>query len=188
MDSGQAKRPLIVVPNAVYHKWILEIAGGTDEKGQAVHGVLPHFPINALHNLNEAYLKPLADKSGGFKKVPEMSITVMSYEGMARLGLTQDGMDTLGANMKRILSQGAADAKADAKMDALIEEQFGMANKGTYAPMEAFGFDYFVMDEAHNAKNIFSRVKSDKTTASHFQIQGGEPSARALKRLCFPST
>ena len=49
---GDAKRALVVVPDATYKKWIMEISGGYDKDGFWIYGAVPNVNLFAWGNLN----------------------------------------------------------------------------------------------------------------------------------------
>jgi len=49
---GDAKRALVVVPDATYKKWMMEISGGYDKDGFWIYGAVPNVTLFAWGNLN----------------------------------------------------------------------------------------------------------------------------------------
>lgn len=182
MYYGKATRPLIVVPNPTYGKWIKEIIGFEDKStGQFVPGVLSNIgvKVNEWYNLGTDILKKI-DLS---KPVPANTITIVTYEGLAKIGYGSKVMAEMFEELARILAQVGDQEKS--KRD--IEKQFqkyreliGVGNKGTEADIDALGFDYLVVDEAHNFKNVFADVPQDEDGVKRFKITGAE-SQRAMK-------
>jgi superfamily II DNA or RNA helicase len=198
IHQGKCQRPVVVVPNSVYKKWIREIFGYNDDAtGEYVPGVLSGTGItcNEWYNLGSEKLKQLDkekvitfDKKTGtyaFKKVPARSITVLTYEGLGKIGYGPDVMDTLFEELSNILLQ--VDGDEDTKSQRDIEKQrekmqeiIGMGNKGSICDIEQMGFDYLVIDEMHNFKNVFSYVPTDKEGNKRFKIEAAQ-SARAIR-------
>ncbi len=182
--SEKCKRPLIVVPNATYKKWIREIIGYEDEKsGEFVQGVLSHIPlkINEWYNLGKGY-KETIDL---MESVEENSITVVTYEGMNKIGFSQKVIDLLLEELSNILAQVGKDGKTARDIEKIRdrhEEIIGMGLKDTIADIDTLGFDYMIIDEAHNFKNIFDQVPTDSQGRKRFKISGSQ-SDRGIK--CF---
>ncbi|KAB2913817.1 MAG: hypothetical protein F9K23_16370, partial [Bacteroidetes bacterium] len=180
--SGKCKRPLIVVPNPTYNKWVKELFGYTDTAtGQFIAGVLSGtgYTVNAWYNLNAQSVNPAVLK----KKVAENSITVLTYEGFMRLGFSQKLMDGLFDELSHILMQsdeGKKTKRDTAKLTLSLEELVGGSNKQTVVNVDDLGFDFVCVDEAHNYKNVFAYVPPDEKGSKRFKIDGGL-SARAQK-------
>lgn len=197
IHQGKCSRPLIVVPNAVYKKWIREIFGFVDEQtGDFLPGVLSGTGItcNDWYNLGSEKLKELdkqkviklnKDGSYDFKPVPARSITVVTYEGLSKIGFGRNVMDTLFNELSDILLQ--TDDEEDAKSQRDIEKQrekmeeiIGLGNKGSICDIDQLLCDYLVIDEMHNFKNVFSYVPTDAEGNKRFKIESAQ-SARAIR-------
>jgi hypothetical protein len=185
IQSGKCSRPMIVVPNATYVKWIREIVGYEDDKtGEYVPGVLTNtgVTINDWFNLGTAVLPKVSLD----KKVPANSITMLTYEGFIKLGYSEETMEKLFDELKVIMSQentGKASSQRDIeKQYQKYRELLGVGNKGSVADIESLGLDYLVIDEAHNFKNIFSYVPTDDNGNKRFNIEA-TGSDRGIK--CF---
>lgn len=176
--TGQCKRPLIIVPNPTYKKWIGETVGIFNEDGtQKVAGILPQYKdrINDLYNLGAGYGEKLPER------LPtDYSITFMSYEGLEQLGFSQKARDQIGAELFKILNQGLTDRDKE-KLREGVDKILGGVNANTIANFDELGFDYVVVDEAHNFKNIFTRVKPrvEENGAGH--VSDDEEEIIALK-------
>lgn len=189
MYTGQCKRPLIVVPNPTYAKWISETVGEFNPDGSTrVHGVLPQFAnrVNDYYNLGVNYAQRAIDNPPR-----DYTITFMSYEGLENLGMSKGLQEQLGQELYEILAQGI-DKRDQEKLREKIDGMFGDATAGTSINFDDLGFDYLVFDEAHNAKKIFTKVagevdKDDKSEKannrgkSQYAITSGNPSKRAEK-------
>ena len=190
IDMGYSKRPLIIVPNQTYKQWISEIKN-----------FCGHIPINELYNLSDSIVEEFLDVNGDSNKVPEKSITIVTYEGMKRLGFGEDVANELQGKIYPILMQsteGLSDKKADQRMvqvNASVEKLLGTALRRTTINVEDLGFDYACLDEAHAAKKVFTHVQgeatehlgdsSKKTQAkSNYSISAGTPSENAIKAFC----
>jgi superfamily II DNA or RNA helicase len=157
MYMGQCKRPLVVVPDATYEKWISECVGEFNPDGTTkVHGVLPQFKdrINNWYNLGKGY-------GDGIITPPEDgTITFVTFYALQKMGLSRSVQDELGREMVTILSQGL-DGRDIEKLREKIDEYMGDATSGTVVNFDEMGFDYLIFDEAHNAKKVFTEVKGD---------------------------
>jgi superfamily II DNA/RNA helicase len=173
IKNGKCKRPIIAVPNPTYKNWIKEMLGEED-----LAGVLTGtgITVNEWFNLGAKYKKLKLDK-----KVPANSITLVSYEGLMKIGFNDVTQAEHFDQLSNIVGQreGSSDRDKE-KMNEKYREIIGEGLKETIADIETLGIDYVVVDEAHNFKNIFSEVKSDKGQ-KHFHVQGGQPSNRGIK-------
>lgn len=169
--SGQCKRPLIVVPKPTYKKWVAELIGYTDKKsGEFVPGVLSYtgVSLNDWYNLGTQVVKGLNLN----KKVAEKSITLVTYEGFKRLGFGKDVSDDLFTELVNILGQSSEKSERDKEIKyQKFREMIGVGLKNTVADVDALGFDYVVIDEAHRCKNVFDSVKADEDRGKRYSIQ-----------------
>lgn len=177
---GKCKRPLVVVPNPTYKNWIKEMIGFEDKAG-VLTGT--DISINEWYNLGAEYSQ-LVDLT---KKIKEKSITLVTYEGLMKIGFGEGVESGLFKELSNILEQDKAESERDRqKRHEKYRELLGVGLKDTIADIEKLGFDYIVIDEGHNFKNVFSEVKSeDKEDGGdgkkRFHITGGQPSNRAVK-------
>lgn len=186
LESGQCKRPLIVVPNQTYTNWINEIKGQIENGEIVLTGVLPQYQVNDLYNLGTTYLEQIQDKNGNIEAVPDKSITVLTYEGFNRLAFNEDTWGNIKAQIFEILNQGTEKDREREKLFEKIDELMGQGIKGGMVNIEDLGFDYLVIDEAHAAKKSFTQVKGainslGKRNNSPYQIRSGTPSMIALR-------
>ncbi len=181
MYSGKCTRPLIVVPNPTYKKWIEEIVGSIDKDGKIVkEGILTGtgITINDWYNLGTG----IKEKINLEKAVPAKSITMLTYEGFKKIGFGDEVSDELFVELANILGQsqfakeksGSNKSARDTEMEyQKYREKIGVGMKGTIADIEKLGFDYIVIDEAHRCKNVFDSVKlKEKSDTKRFNIQG----------------
>ncbi|MVO09736.1 SNF2 family helicase [Flavobacterium sp. TP390] len=174
LNTGKCKRPIVAVPNPTYKNWIAEIIG-IDGKEGILTGT--GITINEWYNLGSDYSHIDLEK-----KVPERSITLVTYEGLQKIGFSKETSDEHFQELANILSQNDDKSERDAeKENEKLREIIGVGNKETIADIETLGFDYIVVDEAHNFKNVFSEVKADKQSGKQFHIRGGQPSNRGIK-------
>ena len=168
MVRGWKKRPLIVVPNNVYEKWIYEIKE-----------VLPNVKINKLYNLNAKIIEQLS-KNG----IEDNSISIITGEGFTRLGFKEETYSELTNDLYDTISSNNLNKRQRAKMEEKVESLTGKAAKKTTTQVffEDLGFDTIVLDEAHRYKNIFTSAKVEKGQSNEFsRVSSGITSTRGIK-------
>lgn len=199
MEKGLFKRPMIVVPQKVYKKWIAEISGvKTDKdikKGKTIlhkkgavisEGILPHIQINDYDNLGVNHLEKVTDKNGVALTVPEFSITMVTFEGLEKIGFSEASEGDLVTNVKEMLSQGQS-GRAGAIIELQSEKWIDNALAKTEVDIEDMGIDCIIVDETHNFRVLFTEVKGDidddgeREKKNFLSGGGGSPSTRALK-------
>jgi hypothetical protein len=181
LDAGYCKRPFICVPNQVYRQFITEIKT-----------FAPHIPINEAYNMSDDIAMNFM-MGGNIISVPEGSITMMTYEGLERIGFSEETQITIFDGLWEVLSQGElTSAKAKTQFAAKVETILGKVSKGTIYNIEDFGWDFGVYDEAHKMKKVFTQVKGEATgnetekgtterEKNPYAISAGSPSSIALK-------
>lgn len=172
LNTGRCTRPLVVVPNPTYKNWILEILGNKE-----MEGILSNTDVT----INDWYNLGVGVSFDASKKVPERSITIVTYEGFEKLGFDNATAEEHLNELSGILDQADVSERNQEKSYEKYREMIGTGNKNTIADIEVLGFDFLVIDEAHNFKNIFSEVKADKKAGKQFHITGGQPSTRGIK-------
>jgi hypothetical protein len=184
MQAGRFKRPLLVVPNPTYKKWIREIIGYKDEKtGEIIAGVMTglNIKINDFYNLG---VKVKYEN----KKVEEGSITIMTYQGFAKMGFSPKLRSELVSEFTDILMQNDSDTKSKRDIQKgieVIKELVGEGNKNTVVDIDELGFDSIIIDEAHNFKNVFDSVNTDENGDKRYDIKGSSsPSAARAFMHC----
>lgn len=179
MVAGYCKRPFLVVPNQTYKQWLSEIKNA-----------LPHRKTNGLFNLGVDIIDNVKDENNNVIKVDEGSITVLTYEGFAKLGFNSETESALTKELYEILNQGGAEEVMSEKQKVgfyeKLEKLIGKGLKGTNVEIESLGFDFVCFDEAHALKKVFTTVKGEqvegeKKAKKNYQIQSGSPSDTALK-------
>lgn len=189
LDSGYAKRPILVVPNQTYKQWISEF-----KKFAA------HIPINEFYNLSSDYIEDWRDMEGKTKMVPAGSVSIITYEGMRQLGFTENTQNEIKPELGNILLQfndmeGVSDKKADRaaeKLESAVEKLIGKALAKTVINIEDLGFDFVLFDEAHANKKVFTFVKGQKEenlgnsgkdtkSVNRYELKSGEPSFNGVK-------
>ena len=205
--KGMFKRVLVPVPQKVYKKWIAEINGvfadkdiyeyqtvsGKKKRGKLLHkkgaliaeGILPHIAINDYDNLGVGLINRAVDENGVGITVLENSITMVTYEGLVKIGFGEDTEKELSQRLRTALSQGESGrgkAIQEQKADGWIDKAL---NK-TEVNIEDIGIDAIIVDEAHNFRNLFMEVKGDvgsngdREQKNFYAGSGGTPSSRAI--------
>lgn len=188
LDAGYAKRICLTVPNQVYKQFISEI-----------RSFAPHIPIIEGYNLSPEYLPNFQNSKGEMGNVPNGSITVLTYEGLERVGFNETTQNEMISGLYEILNQGGEServvsekksAKKTATFYEKIETLVGKGLSGTLFNIEDFGFDFMCYDEAHKMKKVFTAVKVENETDERgketrgrnpYQINSGVASNIALK-------
>lgn len=195
IQQGKCKRPLIVVPNQTYRKWIKELFGYQNKKtGEKGYGVLSGtgITLNDFYNLGAEVVT--SDVKGNLKAdgkslmtlLPENSISMVTYEGLKKLGINK-GLDESFQEMHDILQQNDRNFKSvrdQVKYQESLEEALSKVNKGSIVDFNTLGIDYLVIDEAHACKNIFEAVKSDEEGKVRYQL-GSASSELGIKAFFF---
>lgn len=176
IESGKCKRPLVVVPKSTYPNWIKEIIG----EGEGVEGVLSGtgIKINDWSNLSR-----ITDKH--IKALTDRSITLVTYQGFAKIGFKTDATHDFLCELADILEDKKEySARCSSQKYQEYAEMIGVGLKDTTCDIEDCRFDYIVIDEAHNFKNVFTRVRPNKDDLDFYKRRGyneGTRSTRALK-------
>lgn len=187
IETGYAKRPLLIVPNQTYKQWISEFKKFAG-----------HIRINEFYNLDASYIEDWKDVNGVTKLVSEGSVSIITYEGMVKLGFNENTISKLKPEVGAILFQqteGLSDKKKDRqteKLESQIEEMVGKLLAKTSIQIEDLGFDFISFDEAHACKKVFTSVAGEKEenlgnsgketqAISRYKIQSGAPSSRGVK-------
>jgi superfamily II DNA/RNA helicase len=206
-SKGMFKRPMIVVPQKVYKKWIGEMQGVIAEKNiyrtvngkrKLAHkkgellaeGILPHRAINDFYNLGSTVIPKITDENGKAVRVPEYSITIVTFEAISKIGFNQETEGPLNRRLLEALSQGESGRKK-ALVEQSAEKWIDHALSKTEVDIEDIGVDMILVDEAHNFRNLFMDVKGDPGEDNdtknadrgrkHFMSGGGsKPSDRAI--------
>lgn len=178
MQTGRSKRPLIVVPNAVYSKWRKDISD-----------LFPNVKINDLYNLNKESTERFRDKENPHKLViPENSVSLVTYEALKNVTFTDYSCEhELKEDFSKLLSEDFdGTATQNAQNAEKIKNVIGSASqvKNTnFVFYEECGWDNITVDEAHNFKNLWTvpRPKNKGESNEFAGIPSGKPSTRALK-------
>lgn len=177
-QTGRSKRPLIVVPNAVYSTWHEDISE-----------LFPNVKINDLYNLSKESTEKYRDKENPHKLViPEKSITLVTYEALKSITFTDHSCENeLKEDFSKLLSEDfEGNDRENAQGADKIKNVIGSASQVKDVDFffyEDCGWDNITVDEAHNFKNLWTvpRPKNKGESNEFAGIPSGNPSARALK-------
>lgn len=154
MQHGRCKCPLIIVPNAVYTKWIHDI-----------HELFPKITVNELHNLNKEIISNLNIKDG--------TVSICTTEALGNITLTRESVESwVKEDFKYLINIK--------KQEELFLPGDDLFSKET-VNLEEMGFDLLVVDEAHRYKNLVRKTASTGVYSEFSNLGFGEPSVRALK-------
>lgn len=167
MQHGKCKRPLIVVPKAVYSKWVHD----TKE-------LFPDIKVNELENLNKEIIDTLRmnsifeDENQGFL-LPAQTISICTVEALEKIYYTQEFIEnSLSHTISNMISLRILENELMADPKLSQEE---------YIIFDTLGTDLILVDEAHRYKNLIR--KSCGTTSEFTNLGFGSPSARAIRML-----
>ena len=181
LQSGRTKRPLIIVPKAVYTKWIHDF-----------QQLFPNIPINDLANFSPKALQSLNNGNHGLT-IPEGSISFCTNEALQRITFEDESIaGALFEDFSNLLGKSeeahSDNAKIRAKAISAITDEIGVASqtKEDYVFFERCGFDHITVDEAHRFKNLFRVPRSSKPDSKGMSqefpgLGQGTPSKRAMK-------
>lgn len=193
LQTGRCKRPVIIVPNQVYKKWVNDF-----------RELFPDVKINDLYNLSEKYIDKYFDESTHSLLVEPGSVTVITDSALQKITFSDEVCSNeLAEDFSYLLGVSDAlhsgDDKEKAKAYQKIQNEIGKASRiqvkklpegreqeiqQSYIFFDKCGFDNVVIDEAHRYKNLFTipRPKRGDKGAREFEGLGtGKPSIRAEK-------
>lgn len=177
MQRGNAKRPLIVVPNdSILKQWV-----------ETIFEAIPNAKVNVLGNLGKDYDLSHFDNKDG-------EITLVTYEGFQNIGFSDEITQRLAEKFSYInkkdvdsLENPITGGVSDETMreielaHAKEKKMQGIMKRGKVYDWEDFGFDHLTFDEVHNANHIVDKVRiEDKRFASDFRSQNQRPSKLGL--------
>lgn len=188
LKQGSVKRPLIAVPKQVYKNWIYEMFGfwtnGSEKNTKEfknsyfVNGALTgsKYKLNDWFNLG-------TNRAVENKEVPEYTITLVTYQGLEKIGFSEKLHAELGSEMYQILNAKEIErTERQAEKDKeKSEAMLGRALAKTELDIDVLNFDYLVADEAHAFKNIFSSFAIPEDFRNSWRMPKGTQSTRALK-------
>jgi predicted ABC-type ATPase len=188
LETGYSTRPVLVVPNQTYKQWINEFKT-----------FAAHIRINEFYNLDAGYIEDWQDVNGLTKKVEEGSVSIMTYEGMVKLGFNEDTITRIKPSLRQILFQQVGEDESSKKKDrralaleSKVEALVGKHLAKTTMNVEDLGFDFMCYDEAHALKKVFTNVAGeseenlgnsgkDTRPVVRYSLSSGEPSSRGIK-------
>lgn len=165
LQHGKCSRPLIIVPKAVYSKWVHDI-----------QELFPTVTLNQLENLNKDIIDDLrmnsifADENDSLL-LPVNSVSICTAEAIEKIYFKPDTQPLLEESFEHIISKK--------KQKEYFTPSAGLALE-QYVFFEELGIDLLLVDEAHRYKNLIKKVTG--SGYSEFSRLGyGEPSSRAVK-------
>lgn len=167
MQHGKCKRPLIIVPRAVYPKWIHD----TKE-------LFPNIKINELENLNKDIIDELrmnAVFSGSDDNylLAENSVSICTAEALEKIFYDEEFIETsLSATIGNMISQ------KNLKNELLPPEELSIDE---YVMIDTLGADLILVDEGHRYKNLIRKASGGSTEFT--KLGFGDASSRAVKML-----
>ena len=194
LELGICKKPIFVLPNQVYPQFVREIKS-----------ILPQYKVNALYNLRGINLELS-------KEIEDFSITCITETGLEMLGYSPEYQDngytesafiTLNEFNNNIPPKQATEiANTYEKIltnvaGKSLNEESGILETNEKVLVDNIGFDYLIVDEAHNYKNLITSVSGKiieeanesemdseqrlKREPTNFNFGDKTPSGRALR-------
>ena len=178
IQTGRSHRPLIMVPNSVYAKWVTDI-----------RQLFPNIKVNELYNFSDESISAYRDETDSHKlNIPVDSISVCTYEALKHITFTDESCEKeLLADFANLLSADFdRTANENAAMEEKIKGTIGAASAvkdANYVFFERCGFDNITVDEAHNFKNLWvtPKPRNKGESQEYAGIPSGTPSKRAIK-------
>lgn len=165
MERGNARRPLIVVPNdSILKQWV-----------ETIFETIPNAKVNVLGNLGKDYDLSKFDNKDG-------EITIVTYEGFNNIGFSENITQNLASKFSYISENELKSVNSISERDfqkelEKVKETEGKMKRGKIYDWEDFGFDHLTYDEVHNANHIVGKVKiEDRRFASDFRSQNQQTS------------
>ncbi|MBS1549066.1 MAG: DEAD/DEAH box helicase family protein [Bacteroidetes bacterium] len=165
MERGNAKRPIIVVPNdSILKQWV-----------ETIFETIPNAKVNVLGNLGKDYDLSKFDNKDG-------EITIVTYEGFNNIGFSESITQNLASKFSYISENELKSLNTISERDfqkelEKVKETEGKMKRGKIYDWEDFGFDHLTYDEVHNANHIVGKVKiEDRRFASDFRSQNQQTS------------
>jgi len=165
LQHQKCTRPLIIVPKAVYSKWVHDI-----------QELFPDVILNKLENLNKDIIDNLRMNSVFSEEndsllLPANSVSICTAESIEKIYFTEENSPLLESSFEHIISKR--------KQKEYFTPSSELTNE-QYVYFEDLGSDLLLVDEAHRYKNLIKKVSG--SNFSEFSRLGiGEPSSRAIK-------
>jgi len=157
-QRGWTKRPVFVVPKStIANTWI-----GT------IKSMFPKETVVNLGGLAEPDVKRLTKERGSDPKkwVKDGEISVLSHEGLLRLGLSPEQLSAAMTDLDDALSTEGQSERSAAKQQEKLTEIIGKAqSKAGNVALSDLGFDHLSVDEVHNFRKIFQGAKPEALNA-----------------------
>ena len=167
MQHDKCQRPLIIVPKAVYPKWLHD----TKE-------LFPDIKIHELENLNKEIIDELrmnavfSDSNDNYL-LSENSISICTAEALEKIYYEQKFIqDSLSITIGNMISQKHLETELIAPPDLPTEE---------YVLFSSLGVDLVLVDEAHRYKNLIRKASGSNTEFTNLGF--GTSSSRSVKML-----
>ena len=144
MERGNAKRPLITVPNdSILKQWV-----------ETIFETIPNAKVNVLGNLGKDFDLSKFDNKDG-------EITIVTYEGFNNIGFSSEITEELASKFSYISeseTKSVTNSERDNQIDLQKEKEVeGKMKRGKVYDWEDFGFDHLTYDEVHNANHIVGK-------------------------------
>jgi superfamily II DNA/RNA helicase len=115
----------------------------------------------------------------------DYTITFLTFEALDEIGMTDKFAETVGLQLLNIID-GSRSSREYQKVREDVDALLGEMNAETVVAIDDLGFDYIVLDEAHNMKKLFTNVRAadDKEAEDdkgRYQMNSGTPSKQAVK-------
>ena len=165
LQHCKCTRPLIIVPKAVYSKWVHDI-----------QQLFPSVTLNKLENLNKDVIDNLRMNSVFSEEndsllLPSNSVSICTAEAIEKIYFTPDSQPLLEESFAYIITKKKQKEYFTPSAGLELEQ---------YVYFEELGVDLLLVDEAHRYKNLIKKVTG--SGYSEFSRLGfGEPSSRAVK-------
>ncbi len=147
LQMGRCRRPVLVVPRAVYTRWTKEIKAR-----------FPELKVNELGNLG---VDSSFDPTAG---IPDNSLSVITYEGLQALSYSEEVFRDLTAGLQDAISISGSEKQTKFQAAKEKEKTAALAGKGQkgaskFYDVEKLGFDHVTVDESHNFKNLIEKAR-----------------------------
>lgn len=165
LQHKKCSRPLIIVPKAVYSKWVHDI-----------RELFPNVTLNQLKNLNKDIIDDLRMNSvfsedNDSLLLPANSISICTAETIEKIYFKSATQPILEESFSHIITK-KKQKEYFTPTDDLATEQF--------VYFEELGINLLLVDEAHRYKNLIKKV-SGSGYSEFTRLGVGEPSSRAVK-------
>lgn len=177
MQKGWAKKPVFAVPKSTISKtWLATLSQ-----------MFPGMTINNLEGLQAPVVARLKREKGAdiTKWIKPGELTIISHEGLLRLGFKEDELRMVAGDLTDALWQEPKTKRSGETQQQKYDEILGNAQKYVSDIMLSdLGIDHISVDEVHNFRKVFQGAKPEKEAGEggkkrYANIVGGTPSRRA---------